>query len=94
MPLYAFAFSSTMNLLALTVERYLEVVHPLWHRINITRGMVITCLVSMFLSGPLVYMAYTIPTTRVDPITGQCLAHDAWPDELSKTVRAFSNYLK
>ena len=46
--------SSLFNTVAMTAERYLEVVHPIQHRVKMTRSKIIVSLIGVWIAGLLV----------------------------------------
>ena len=57
-PLWSLLISSTFNLLAVTLERYLGVVHPILHRVSFTTPKVVLSLVCVWLSGLVLQLSY------------------------------------
>ena len=73
--------SSTYSLVFLTIERYLEIVHPIWHKVNFNSYMVIVALVIIWVIGPVYYLPYIIPTSKV--MYGICMPLSIWPNKVS-----------
>ena len=73
--------SSTYNLMAISVERYLAIVRPIWHMNNFTDSKTRVSIVFIWLFGVLYVGAIVIPTTGV--INGECLRAAFWP---SRTI--------
>jgi len=71
---------STINLAAITIDRYLKVVHPIWSRKHIGRRVI---YFGMFLAWALsaIYNTILLPLTS-DVINGECLAFVLFPSEL------------
>ncbi len=80
--LWGFLVSSTYNLVALTVERWLEVVHPIWHKVSFSRNKATVGIVFIWIFGPAWNASYMIVSSIV--IDGQCAIYSYWP---SPTVR-------
>jgi hypothetical protein len=59
-PLWSFLMSSTYNLLALSLERYLEIVHPVWHKNHFTSHMAYWMIGFVWVFGPLYNLAYEV----------------------------------
>ena len=76
--LWSFLVSSSYNLMALTFERYLAIVHPFVHKVKITRPKLVASLIVVWLVGPLYNMAYMIPSSAVKP-DGNCSVYSEWP---------------
>ena len=79
--LWAMFVSSTYNLIALTTERYLAVVHPIWHKTKLTRHKVAVSVTFVWLFGPVYNMAYMIPTSVITT-NGRCSVYSFWPSKL------------
>ncbi|KAK2152195.1 hypothetical protein LSH36_337g01034 [Paralvinella palmiformis] len=77
--LWAMFVSSTYNLLAMTTERYLAVVHPIWHRGKLTKGKVVGSLAAVWLFGPVYNLAYMVPTSGPTR-EGGCTVYSLWPN--------------
>jgi len=73
---------SIINLMSITVERYLKVVHPFWSKRNLKQWMIYAAMVFAWIGGPL----STAPVVFVSTIVqdGICLAYFVWE---SDTVR-------
>ncbi len=80
--LWGLLVSSTYNLLSLTLERYLGVVHPTWHKINFSKRKAVGFLIGSWLIGLLYNIAYMVPTSVI--VGDQCHVYSRWP---SNTVR-------
>ena len=78
--------SSTYNLIALTLERYIEVVHPIWHRIHITHRRVVILMISIWMFGLVLQIIPHLFTTVIKD--GKCMSYAVWPSQ--KTKDAFS----
>ena len=76
-PLWGLLVSSSYNLVAMTMERYLAVVYPIWHKVNMTHKKVIGSLVLAWFTGLFYQGAFKIPTTRIED--GKCLLFQIWP---------------
>ncbi len=70
---------STYNLIAISVDRFLEVVFPIWHKVNLTRKVVYGIICSVWAFGILFNFAFTIPTTKI--IDGVCMATIIYPNQ-------------
>ena len=62
--------SSIYNIALMTVERYLEIVHPIKHRLKISKGKVIASIIIGTLSCVIIKVFINIPTVKV--IKGIC----------------------
>jgi len=65
-------FGSIINLVAITVERYLKVVHPFWSKKNIKRWMICAAMVFAWVGGILMYAPVAVVSTVV--YDGICLS--------------------
>ena len=77
-PLWALLVSSTYNLLLITMERYMEVVHPIRHKVSFSRRLAYVTIVLVWLIGPL-WQTYFFATSRL--VKGQCVVFSEWPSE-------------
>ena len=68
---------STYNLVALTIERYMKVVHPIIHRNSFTKRKVLIIIAGVWIWGVFFNLVTTIPTTRV--VNGVCWIFSIWP---------------
>lgn len=75
--LWGLLISSTYNLLTMTLERYLGVVHTVWHKVHVTRSKVKVTLPFPWLFGLIIYGSYSIPSSVILP-NGQCGAYTYW----------------
>ena len=80
---------SVYHILALSVERYLEVVHPIWHKLHVTRAKVVVTILIVWLFGFTYKYAYILPTTRV--VNGVCSIANFYPSVLASTVGGLMN---
>ena len=74
-----FIFATTrpiINLMTVTVERYLKVVHPFWSKKNLKRWMIYTALAFSWICGTLTIAPVVFVSTVVED--GLCLAMYAW----------------
>ena len=49
----------------MSFERYLEVVHPIWHKISLTRTKVVLAIVGVWVLGSCYKLMIALPQTRV-----------------------------
>ena len=85
-PVWSMFMTSTYCLLALTIERYVGVVHTFWHMKHFTRwraGLLMTCA---WLVGP-AYQLYLPLTTRM--VDGQCYRYKSWVSDLAQRLFGF-----
>ena len=69
--------SSTYNLMAISVERYMAIVHPIWHMNNFTDSKTRVSIVFIWFFGVVYVGAVVIPTTGL--VNGECLRAAFWP---------------
>ena len=71
LPLWSLLVSSTYSLMLITIERYLAVVHAIWHKNTVTDRHVIICMPIVWIIGIANNAAYIIPTSKPGP-DGSC----------------------
>jgi len=84
---------SVLNLMALTVERYLKVVHPFWSRKYLKRWMIYAAMVFSWIGGILTFAPVVFVTVVVED--GICLGFVTWESEDAKIITfvwSFSTY--
>jgi len=67
---------SISNLMAITVERYLKVVHPFWSKKHLKRWMIYAAIVFAYVAGILSDTPVVFATTLVE--NGVCLGFVTW----------------
>ena len=72
LPLWAVLVSSTYSLLLITIDRYLAIVHAVWHMNNMTTKPLVVGIVCVWLVGPLYNIAYMVPTSKTRSGDGYC----------------------
>ena len=81
---YSTLNASVINLIILTIERYLKVVHPFWSKKNLKRWMIHAAMVFAWIGGTLFAMTAVFTTT---PMTdGECLAYYIWQSPAARMV--------
>ena len=80
--LWSFLVSSTYNLVTITIERYLAVVHPIWHKLSFNRNTQIFTLICPYIVGVGFTMGLVTGSSAVQ--NGKCLAYSY---SKSNTVR-------
>ena len=86
--LWSLFLCSTLNLVVLNLERYLEVVYPIWHKVKLKRLHVYFTMVVVWLVGFAYNLVYKISSSYVQE--GRCVHMKKWP---SKTVQRFGGVL-
>ena len=61
---------STYNLIAISIERYISIIHPLWHLVNFTRNKTILLGCFAWLLGPIFQIIYSV--SQIFYISGRC----------------------
>ena len=90
--LWGLMLSSTYNLMAISIERYMAIVHPLWHKVSFTKTKANALLVFIWLFGVLFVGSFTIPTSGV--LRGRCLPTYFWPSRrVAATVGMLSIFV-
>ena len=87
--LFGLFTSSICNLVVMTVERYLAIVRPVWHKLHVTRKRVVISVVVAWIFGVLFHAVMKIPTARVDE--GRCLLYQ-WPTPTIALVTGLCNF--
>ncbi len=82
LPLWSCMVSSTYNLIMLTIERYLQLVHPLWHKVYFSTRNAALSMAFAWVIGPLYNSSYMIPTSAV--INGHCSLFSQWTSATCK----------
>ena len=77
-PIWGMIMTSSYCLLALTLERYIGVVHPFWHRKFVTKTRAIAVMVGIWFIGPAFMISYVVTTTAI--IDGICYTQLPWDD--------------
>ena len=69
-PFWSMAMTSTYCLLILTLERYVGIVHPFWHRRYVTMTPAIIIMVLVWCVGPLFNLVFSL--TGIEVANGNC----------------------
>ena len=73
---YTALYASVINLVTLTIERYLKVVHPFWSKKNLKHWMIYAAMVFAWISGMMFHVPVVFKTTVVQD--GVCLVYSVW----------------
>ena len=76
-PMWATFMSSTYNLLAMSIERYLAVCRPIFHKVSFTRGRALVIIILTWFIGPL--ENFTVNGITSDIVDGYCRQMINWP---------------
>jgi len=82
---------SIINLAAVTIERYLKVVHAVWSKKKVRNWMIYSAAAFSWLSGITYNMAVNSTTTAV--IDGLCYASVIWESRVAELVHGIWNFL-
>jgi len=83
--------SSMINLLAITFERYLKVVHPVWAKKKLHKWMIYSAMVFAWIGGTAVAAAVTIATTNV--VDGVCYTQVFWKSQSARMAYGIWHFL-
>ena len=87
--LYGLLLSSTYNLVAISIERYIGIVHPLWHKMSLTPLKVSLSIVTIWLFG-ICYIACVVCATSTVS-NGKCNPVSNWSSQdVQKLVAAIT----
>ena len=76
--------SSVYNLVVLTLERYLMIVHPILHKTSFSSHKVKMLLACIWLFGIFFQLSYGLPTSAI--VDGICVSCSIWPGYLTQQV--------
>jgi len=82
--MYSALYGSVINLTAVTIERYLKVVHPFWSKKNLKRWMIHAAMVFAWIGGILFVMPAVFTTTIL--VHGMCLSYYVWQSPAARMV--------
>lgn len=77
-PLWSSFTSSTYNLVAITLERYFKICHPIWHKVNVTNSRTLAILIVVWFIGPIENSLSQILTSEAKD--GHCFLMVNWPE--------------
>ena len=78
--LWALVNSSTFNLMAISIERYVAIVHPVSYKVRFSKTKANAVVAFTWLFGILYTSAYIIPTSGL--FRGRCMVVFFWPSQL------------
>ena len=84
LPTWSVLLSSTYNLMSLTVERYLAIVHPFVHSYSFTRKRAYIVMACVWSVGPVYNAAYMIPSSGI--VHDTCSVFAVWPNETTQSA--------
>lgn len=72
--------SSVYGIVAVALDRFLVVLHPLWYRAKLSRRNVVIVMIFVWVSGPAYYFPLGLGTSGIDT-NGQCNSYDVFGNE-------------
>jgi hypothetical protein len=75
-------FGSKLNLMSIAIERYVKIVHPIWHKNNFKSWMIYSAAVIPWAVG--VFLSQSLTSLSTSVVDGQCLWGVAWINESVK----------
>ena len=93
--MWGLMLSSTYNLIAISFERYLAVVHPIWHKVYFTNSKANIIAICIWFFGVSFTASLMIPTTGA--VHGVCIMSGFWPSsqiaQAVGCVKIFVNFV-
>ena len=86
-PMWGLMMSSSYNLMAISTERYLAIVHPIWYKVSFTKNMADSVAVFIWLFGVSFVASIAIPTSGM--LRGHCFVTICWPSRAIARAVAF-----
>ena len=80
--------SSTFNLLSISLERYIAIVHPMAHMVKLTKDRIKLWLILIWMFGPILQLLFTISTTGL--VNGTCVLGGKFTSLLAMQVAMIS----
>jgi hypothetical protein len=84
-------FGSKVNLMSIAIERYVKIVHPIWHKNNFKSWMIYSAAVIPWAVG--MFLALSMTSMSMSVVDGQCLWGVAWINESVKYAFATSTVI-
>jgi len=75
---------SVINLAAITIERYLKIVHSAWSQKNLRKWMIYSVMAFAWLAGFIYNLGVVFPTTAV--VDGTCFPFAFWQNEVDPLI--------
>ena len=82
---------STINLMSITLERYIKVVHPRWSKKLLRKWVRCSAAAFAWTAGTVYNMALVFPTSTV--VDGVCYGYLMWKSETAALVHGIWNYV-
>ena len=90
--LWGLMTSSTYNLMAISVERYFAVVHPLRYKVSFTKTKLNVLVAVIWCFGVVFIASFVVPTTGV--VHGTCYVSYFWPSrDAARAVAALQTFV-
>ena len=70
LPMWSLMVSSSYSLIAVTIERYIGIVHPIFHHTSFSKTNVILLASASWWPGPILMLCFMVPTSSV--VNGSC----------------------
>ena len=83
--------ASIYNIVVLTIERYLKIVHPVFHKAFFTLRKAKALLAFVWLFGISFQFAYLAPTTAI--ISNRCWLLINWPNSNTRNLVSYVNFV-
>jgi len=89
-PLWGLLLASTYGVVAMSLEKYVAVVHAVWYvsRFARSRAMIRILLAAPWITGIGILAGYSITTSRITR-TGYCTTYSAWPNASTQKAVGF-----
>ena len=86
--LWGLMMSSTYTLMAISIERYMAVVYPMWHKVTVTNTKTNAVAVFIWMIGLPFIASFVVPTTTL--VRGRCLVSYVWPSRAAARAVGFT----
>ena len=86
--LWGLMMSSTYNLMAISIERFLAVAYPMWHRVTVTNTKTNVVAVLIWMIGVPFIASFVVPSTTL--VQGKCLVSCGWPSRAAARAVGFT----
>ena len=88
--LWSSLMASTVNLVCLSLERYIAIIYPIWHKTIVTRNMVLVAAGGVWIVGFLAKLPNTALTAGIND-KNMCAPNSLWPGESVKKTSGIIN---
>ncbi len=83
-PIWSMVMNSTYGLIALTLDRYFRIVHPVAYKNHFTKKKLVAILITVWLWGPVYNFSWNWPSSGV--VDGTCLIFALYPSQLASSA--------